>query len=195
MLFVGGYPRSILYTNRASIVTLPTFDGVERYSDISSFLLMNPLSKHKEAASAVLAELIDPANKEFTNPAQSVYYYKDFRYYSFDRRLNSEEFLDGAANAEERAEREEHIRQSAEEAREQAIRSGSYIDIWDMDAETQERYEFYLHVMAHYRLGRSYNEEWLRFAVAEEDKYLNDEQDLEYTVKRIMDRAKMVLEG
>ena len=75
------------------------------------------------------------------------------------------------------------------------IRSGRYTDIWNMDAETKERYEFYLHVMAHYRLGRSYNEEWLRFAAEEEEKYLNNEQDLDYTVKRILERAKMVLEG
>ena len=64
-----------------------------------------------------------------------------------------------------------------------------------MDAETKERYDFYLHIMAHYRLGRSYNDEWLRFAAEEEDKYLDNEQDLDYTVKRIMERAKMVFEG
>ena len=39
------------------------------------------------------------------------------------------------------------------------------------------------------------NGEWLDYAGSEAWKYLNDEQDLDNTVKRILDRAKMVLEG
>ena len=37
--------------------------------------------------------------------------------------------------------------------------------------------------------------EWVNFAGAEAWKYLDDEQDLDYTVDRIVERAKMVLEG
>ena len=37
--------------------------------------------------------------------------------------------------------------------------------------------------------------EWIHFAGAEAWKYLDDEQDLDYTVKRIIERAKMVIEG
>ena len=39
------------------------------------------------------------------------------------------------------------------------------------------------------------NGEWVDYAGSEAWKYLNDEQDLDYTVKRILERAKMVLEG
>ena len=195
VLFAGHTPSSILYGNRETLVTRPTFDGVERYSDASSFLLMNPQSKHKEAASAVLAEMISPDNVEFSTPNRSVYYFKDFSLYTFNYVVNWQESLDRAKTPEERAEREAKMKADMEESREEDIRSGRYTDIWNMDAETKERYEFYLHVMAHYRLGRSYNEEWLRFAAEEEEKYLNNEQDLDYTVKRILERAKMVLEG
>ncbi len=195
VLFVGHASSYILYGNRETIVTRPTFDGVERYSDASSFFLMNPQSKHKEAASAVLAEMFSPDNVEYTTPNRSVYYFKDFSLYTFNYVVNWQESLDRAKTPEERAEREAKMKADMEESREEEIRSGHYTDIWNMDEETKERYDFYLHVMAHYRLGRSYNEEWLRFAAAEEDKYLNDEQDLDYTVKRILERAKMVLEG
>ena len=37
--------------------------------------------------------------------------------------------------------------------------------------------------------------EWINFAGEEGWRYINSEQDLEYTVKRIFERAKMVLEG
>ena len=195
VLFVGSNPSSILYGNREIFVTRPTFDGVERYSDESVFLLMNPHSKHKEAASAVLAEMISPDNIEYSTPNQSVYYYKDFSLYTFNYVLNWQESLDWAKTPEERAEREAKLREDIEESREEEILSGRYTDIWNMDEETKERYDFYLHIMAHYRLGRSYNDEWLRFAAEEEDKYLDNEQDLDYTVKRIMERAKMVFEG
>ncbi|MBE6725786.1 MAG: carbohydrate ABC transporter substrate-binding protein [Ruminococcaceae bacterium] len=195
VLFTGERSHSILYGNHESVVTRPTFDGVERYSDASVFLLMNPQSKHKEAASAVLAEMISPDNFQYATPDQSVYYYKDFSLYTFNYTSNWQESLDWAKTPEERAEREARLRADIEERREEEIRSGRYTDIWNMDEETKERYEFYLHVMAHYRLGRSYNDEWLRFAVEERNKYLNSEQDLDFTVKRIMERARMVFEG
>ena len=41
----------------------------------------------------------------------------------------------------------------------------------------------------------AFNDEWLNYAGSEAWKYLNDEQDLDYTVSRILERAKMVLEG
>ena len=196
VLFSGSTPMtSLIYGSSSAFVTRPTFDGEERYSDISSFLLMNPRSLHKEAASAVLAEMIDPANRLYTNPKQSVYYYRDFELYTFDFSWNAEEYLDAASSPEERAEREAKLAADAEANREQAIRSGSYVDIWNMDDQTKQRYAFYLHVMAHYRLGRTYQTDWLDFAAAEEKRYLNNEQDLDYTVKRIIDRAKMVLNG
>ena len=54
------------------------FDGTEIYSDSASFLMMNPLSPHKEEASAVLAAMIDPKYGLYTSPTSLLYYYKDF---------------------------------------------------------------------------------------------------------------------
>ena len=94
-----------------------------------------------------------------------------------------------------RAEMEQRENIWVQEQIEREKEAGRYTDLLHMDAETQAHYDFYLHVMSHYRLSRSYQQEWLNFAAEEERKYLSDEQDLDYTVQRIMDRAKMVMEG
>ena len=62
-----------------------------------------------------------------------------------------------------------------------------------MDAKTEENYALYLDCLAHMKLGVSYGE-WDRFANEEAEKYWNDQQDLDYTVQRIIDRAKLILD-
>ncbi|MBR4205675.1 MAG: carbohydrate ABC transporter substrate-binding protein [Clostridia bacterium] len=59
----------------------------------------------------------------------------------------------------------------------------------------RRNWDLYLDALRHVRLQPAFYDEWMVYASAEEEKYLNDEQDLDNTVKRILDRAKMVLEG
>ena len=66
----------------------------------------------------------------------------------------------------------------------------------EMETDAAKRnWGLYLDALRHVRLQPAFFDEWGSFAGAEEQKYLNDEQDLDYTVKRILDRAKMVLVG
>ncbi|MCR5682339.1 MAG: hypothetical protein K6G29_07810 [Clostridiales bacterium] len=171
VLISGRRIMNLLWGNHGEYVTRPNFDGEEVYSDTATFLVMNPKSTRKTAASAVLAEMIDPDNHRYTYPAQNVYYYKDFSLYSFNNLRDPEFFI------------------------EDEKRRGDYTDIWNMDEETQENYALYRHIMAHFRVGQEFTDEWLSFAYEEADKYWNNEQDLEYTVERMMNRARMVFEG
>ena len=59
----------------------------------------------------------------------------------------------------------------------------------------KRNWEVYLDAMRYFTLRPAYVGDWISFADAEQEKYLNDEQDLDYTVRRILDRAKMVMEG
>ena len=59
----------------------------------------------------------------------------------------------------------------------------------------KKNWETYLSLMPYFRTQIPFTNEWADYAYVELWKYLNNEQDLDYTVKRILDRAKMVLEG
>ncbi len=61
--------------------------------------------------------------------------------------------------------------------------------------EAKRNWRIVLDAMRYYTIQPAFYDEWTVYAFAEEEKYLNDEQDLDYTVKRILERAKMVLEG
>ena len=72
---------------------------------------------------------------------------------------------------------------------------GTYTnDLVNMDEKTAHNFELYLDVLKYAKLGPSYVDEWLRFAAEEAEKYWNDQQDLDYTVQRIIDRAKLILD-
>ena len=195
VLCSGPFGVNIVYST-SETVSDPTIDGTEVYGDAATFLLMNPLSKHKEAASAVLAEMINPKNGFYTLPTSLMYYYKDFSLYRWDSPNPSDRaFLEEAKDEEDRAERERLVSERGARMIEAEKSAGTYTDIWNMDEKTRENYELYLRILSKYKLTRNYTKDWLMFALDECDLYLNDEQDLDYTVKRILDRAKMVLEG
>ncbi len=59
----------------------------------------------------------------------------------------------------------------------------------------RSNWERYLAMMPYFRTQAPYTAEFVGFAEEESAKYLHNEQDLDYTVKRIIDRAKMVLNG
>ncbi|MBR5680878.1 MAG: carbohydrate ABC transporter substrate-binding protein [Clostridia bacterium] len=61
--------------------------------------------------------------------------------------------------------------------------------------EAKRNWELYREAMRSAVAEPLFLDEWLYFANEEEEKYLNDEQDLDYTVKRILDRAGMILKG
>ena len=195
VLLTGPIGANIVYSTSETVPD-PTVDGREIYSDSAAFLMMNPLSPHKEAASAVLAAMIDPKYGLYTSPTSLLYYYKEFSLYRWDSPSPEDEaFLAEAADEADRAEREQLIRDRGARMIEAEKRDGTYTDIWNMDAKTRDNYELYLHILSNYKLGRSYTKDWLMFAQDECGRYLASEQDLDYTVKRILERAKMVLEG
>ena len=59
----------------------------------------------------------------------------------------------------------------------------------------KKNWETYLSLMPYFRRQIPFISEWVDYAEEELQKYLNNEQDLDYTVKRILERAKMALEG
>ena len=59
----------------------------------------------------------------------------------------------------------------------------------------KHNWKVYLDAMRYFTLRPAYVGDWISFADEEQEKYLNDEQDLDYTVRRILERAKMVMEG
>ena len=120
----------------------------QRFMVSLQYAVMNPVSRHKEAAADLLARMVDP---------------------------------DGGYTV---------------------LGSGRW-DIWlYKDAEkrmktdaAKKNWETYLSLMPYFRTQIPFTNEWADYAYVELWKYLNDEQDLDYTVKRILERAKMVLEG
>ena len=195
VLCSGPIGANIVYSTSETVPD-PTIDGTEIYSDSASFLMMNPLSPHKEAASAVMAAMLDPKYGLYTSPTSLLYYYKDFSLYRWDSPSPEDTaFLEAAADEADRAERDQLIRDRGARMIEAEKRDGTYTDIWNMDAKTRDNYELYLHILSNYKLGRSYTQDWLLFSLDECNRYLDDLQDLDYTVSRILERAKMVLEG
>jgi Bacterial extracellular solute-binding protein. len=77
---------------------------------------------------------------------------------------------------------------------EQATKNGVMLnDLTNMDEKTTQNMALYLNILSHVNVKRTYLE-WIRFAAAECEKYYNDEQDLDYTVEFIYNRAKLMLE-
>ena len=161
----------------------PTIIGEQIYSDDCQFLMMNAFSKNKNAAACVIAEFLNPENEILTLPGAGCIY-KDVSLCRYSGKpTNFAELLDAAPS------RLEELLAKAEE-RAESLNTNDY---GNMDAKTEENYALYLDCLAHMKLGVSYGE-WDRFANEEAQKYWNDQQDLDYTVQRIIDRAKLILE-
>ncbi len=66
--------------------------------------------------------------------------------------------------------------------------------IRSISEKAEECFQIYLNVLANSRPRYSHDSETLRFMNAEAEKYYNDEQDLDYTVEKILARARMIFE-
>ena len=112
------------------------------------YAVMNPASRHKEAAAELLGRMLDPDGgyTQLSDGKWDIWLYKDA-----EKRMKTD--------------------------------------------AAKENWEIYRSLMPYFRTQVPFTSEWADYAGEELRKYLNDEQDLDYTVKRIMDRAKMVLEG
>ena len=115
------------------------------------------------------------------------YIYKDMSVYehSMVYSVNHEEYWDNASE-----ERRAEILQEIEELRTEYTTN----DLVNMDEKTTHNFGLYTELLKYAKLGPSYVDEWLRFAGDEQSKYLNDQQDLDYTVERIIERAKLILD-
>ncbi len=173
--------------DRQDVLLPPSFNGERIYTVNRPYLIMNPNSKNKNAAATVIAEYLNPENRMMTDSNRGGYIYKDMSVYthSIVYYANHEESWD---NADE--ERREEMLQEIEERRAEYTTN----DLVNMDEKTAHNFELYLDVLKYAKLGPSYVDEWLRFAGDEQSKYLNDQQDLDYTVQRIIDRAKLILD-
>lgn len=60
--------------------------------------------------------------------------------------------------------------------------------------KAEKNFQIYLDVLANSRPRYSHDNEIFRFMNDEAEKYYNDEQDLDYTVEKIYERAKMIFE-
>ncbi len=169
--------------NRTDVLFKPTFDGERCYSDQFVALMMNIHSHNKNAAANVIAEFLKPGGS-FSNPLCGMLYYKDMSVYEVPwLPPNFEEFYADAP--EQRDEAYEYF-----EARRDELVTN---EMTDMDEKTAYNYSLYLDCLSHMKLGRT-NKEWLGFAIEQERKYINDEQDLDYTVELIYNRAKLIME-
>lgn len=83
-----------------------------------------------------------------------------------------------------------HLNMTSEQADQYGV---IYNDLTDMDEKTAQNMALYLDVLSRVKVKRNYFE-WNRFADEESEKYYNDEQDLDYTVELIYNRAKLMLE-
>ena len=126
----------------------PTVDGTRNYYIEPLFYMMNPNSTHKQAASEVLAIMLDPDGgyTDFAEGRYDLWLYKDA-----EKRMTTDAAKENWAN--------------------------------------------YREAMQYFRAFVPSTGGWYSYAEEEMMKYLNDEQDLDYTVRRILDRAKMVMEG
>ncbi len=126
----------------------PTVDGTRNYYIEPGFAMMNPNSKHKQAAAEVLGIMLDPEGgyTDFARGKSDLWLYRDAENYM------------------------------------------------TTDA-AKENWANYREAMQYFRAFIPATDGWYSYAEEEMRKYIADEQDLEYTVERILDRAKMVLEG
>lgn len=172
--------------NKSDVILPPTFFGDRIYTQNNPFLMMNAHSQNKNAAATVIAEYLNPENRILTATYDG-YIYKDMSVYVHPAvyYANYEEVWD-SADEERRAE----ILLETEERRAQYMTN----DLVNMDEKTAENFALYLDYLKYAKLGPSYVDEWLQFANDEAEKYWNDSQDLDYTVQRIIDRAKLILD-
>ncbi|MBR4000112.1 MAG: extracellular solute-binding protein, partial [Clostridia bacterium] len=184
-----GNASSDFVWKRTDVILPPSFNGERIYTVNNPYLIMNPKSQNKNAAATVIAEYLDPENRMLSMSNWGGYIYKDMSVYepSWMRSSNWEETWDNA-DEERRAE-------MLEDQKALIAEFGTYTnDLVNMDEKTAHNFELYLDVLKYAKLGPSYVDEWLRFAAEEAEKYWNDQQDLDYTVQRIIDRAKLILD-
>ncbi|MBR4959882.1 MAG: extracellular solute-binding protein, partial [Clostridia bacterium] len=182
-----GNASSDFVWKRTDVILPPSFNGERIYTVNNPYLIMNPKSQNKNAAATVIAEYLDPENRMLSMSNWGGYIYKDMSVYTHSMvyYANHEESWD---NADE--ERRAEMLQEIEERRAEYTTN----DLVNMDEKTAHNFGLYLEVLKYAKLGPSYVDEWLRFAADEQSKYLNDQQDLDYTVQRIIDRAKLILD-
>ena len=173
--------------NHKDVILPPSFIGERIYTVNNPYLIMNPNSQNKNAAAAVIAAYLDPENRMLTKANWGSYIYKDMSVYEHSavRPSNFEETWDNA-NEERRAK----ILADIEDSRREFMTN----DLVNMDEKTAHNFELYCEILKYAKLGPSYVDEWLRFANDEAEKYFDDAQDLDYTVERILNRAKMILD-
>ena len=150
LLYNYSSPDSTAVTAGIPIAWPPRIDAQQeqRFMVSLQYAVMNPVSRHKEAAADLLARMVDP-NGGYTvlgSGRWDIWLYKDA-----EKRMKTD--------------------------------------------AAKKNWETYLSLMPYFRTQVPFTNEWADYAYVELWKYLNDEQDLDYTVKRILDRAKMVLEG
>ena len=173
--------------NRWDVILPPSFNGERIYTVNNPYLIMNPKSQNKNAAATVIAEYLNPENRMQTQANWGEYIYKDMSVYEHSAvyYVNFEEVWDNA-DEENRA----RLLKEVEENRAEYMTN----DLVNMDEKTAHNFGLYTELLKYAKLGPSYVDEWLRFAADEQSKYLNDQQDLDYTVQRIIDRAKLILD-
>ncbi len=172
--------------DKSNVLFYPTFTGERIYTANVPYLMMNPQSKNKNAAATVLAEYLNPENRILCAVYDS-YIYEDMSvyYHPMVYTSNFEEYWD-SSDEENRAVLLERI--------EKDYKTYMTNNLVNMDEKTAENFALYLDYLKYAKLGPSYVDEWLRFAADEAEKYWNDQQDLDYTVTRIIDRAKLILD-
>ena len=143
-------PDSTAVTAGIPIAWPPRIDAQQeqRFMVSLQYTVMNPTSRHKEAAADLLARMLDPKGgyTQLGTGKWDLWLYKDA-----EKRMKTD--------------------------------------------ASKKNWETYLSLMPYFRTQIPFMYEWVDYAEEELQKYLNNEQDLDYTVKRILERAKMVLEG
>ncbi len=185
-LLLNNGPTDYIW-KRSDVILPPSFVGERIYTVNNPYLIMNPKSKNKNAAATVIAEYLNPKNRILSQANWGGYIYKDMSVYEHSAVYysNFEEVWDNA-DEEKRA----RLLKEVEENRAEYMTN----DLVNMDEKTAHNFELYSEVLKYAKLGPSYVDEWLRFAADEAEKYWNDQQDLDYTVQRIIDRAKLILD-
>ena len=174
---------------REDVILPPSFNGERIYAVNNPYLIMNPKSQNKNASATVIAEYLNPKNRMLSRSDSGGYIYKDMSVYepSWMRSSNWEETWDNAD--------EEGRAQLLENQESLIAEFGTYTnDLVNMDEKTAHNFGLYTELLKYAKLGPSYVDEWLRFAADEAEKYWNDSQDLDLTVQRIIDRAKLILD-
>lgn len=147
----SAYSTNTAVTAGVPLAWTPKIDGQQaepRFLISFQYTVMNPTSRHKEAAADLLAQMLDPKGgyTQLGTGKWDLWLYKDG-----EKRMKTD--------------------------------------------AAKKNWETYLSLMPYFRTQIPFISEWVDYAEEELQKYLNNEQDLDYTVRRILDRAKMALEG